>query len=389
MKYFIFIIILTCTLISCPYFDPMHGSKYLNYGNTYSLSFTDYSSLLICEKGQWSYNNVAVDGDTIYVVYYNEVTNRLILSRSKDRGSHWNDAVLAPGLYSCSIVCMKGVDGVIYIAYQQRDLLFCIVSYDGGDTIRLTDVAAIDTSGDGYTGITGHGDNIYISYSHKPDPEVNVCNVMCACSTDRGQTFSTMTVEASINAYASASSIAYNSSTGNVHIIYQGENDTVKHAMSTDLVNWTTAQVSSSEHRSSKICIENSGTIHVVYAGIGRAMYAYSNDGTAWTFDINVDSNSDPASDISMAEENGTLYAAYYKKSNMELEVAQGPSWSSHSIVDHDTAIGGTTGRLCSIDVSGSLVVVTYVDNGGEDVEDENNRLRLARSTDGGTTWNQ
>jgi hypothetical protein len=376
IKYILFTGIIVCTLISCPYFDPMHGSTYIEYGNTYSRSFTENTSLLICEKGQWSNNNVGVYQDTIYVVYYNETTNHLILSRSNDRGLHWKDAELTGDNGGCSIICMKELDNNLYISYDQGGRLYCIVSYDGGETMRCIDIAPINSNGDGYTGITGYGNNIYISYSTKTETD-GYCNMMCACSTDRGMTFSTDIVEESIPGYASASSIAYNPLTGNVHIIYQGDGDRVIHAKSTDLDNWTGGQVSETEHRSSKILVDPDNTIHVVFAGVSGVRYVSGGiNGESWPTENNFDTSVNFASDISFSEDNGTFYVAYYDVPNTEFNIATGPSWSIFTL-DVNSSGGGTSGRLCSIDAYGSFIVATYVDNGGEDELDENNRLRL------------
>ena len=47
MKYVIIVCCLVFTLVSCAYFDPMHGLTFLDYGDSYSLTFSGESAVLL------------------------------------------------------------------------------------------------------------------------------------------------------------------------------------------------------------------------------------------------------------------------------------------------------------------------------------------------------
>jgi hypothetical protein len=378
MKYFIFTVFILAAFTACNYFDPMHGLQFLDYGDPYSLSFSGGPAVL-SGSGETSYNNVGVDGDNVYVVYFDFGKFMFVLSRSQDGGSHWRDAHLSSS--HCFVDCMSVVAGNIYISYVQDGSLFCIVSYDGGTTIRSARIGPAVTSGDGYTGITGYGNDIYISYSNKQD---DLCDILCAYSKDKGRTFSVSTVESSAHTYASSTAVAYNHQTEKVYISYQhqtGDYSDVGFAMSSDLDTWETDFFADSDHQTSGIIAHGNGNIHLVHTGNTGPTYLNSiNDGSDWSGGLDIDTSCLAASDISFVKDGTILYTAYYDVLDQELKVSiYNGTWTTRT-VDPDTEGGGSAGRKCSIDASDNLVFVSYVSI--------DQKLMLSKSTDGGATWN-
>ncbi|MBN1700057.1 MAG: exo-alpha-sialidase [Spirochaetales bacterium] len=390
VKYILFLAIVFVILTGCPYFDPMHGIKILSYGGSYTLPSSGSVSRILCEKGHWSYNNAAARGDNVYVVYYDEIKDGLILTRSKDRGVNWSAAVLDSSSRAATLINMSEVEGVLYIAFNSGDRLVAMVSYDGGDSVRRCDIGAYLTSGDGYPGITGYGDNVYISYCNAHNDTEDICDIMCAWSEDRGLTFTTVAAAADIPGFSSPSSIAYSTLNDDVHIVFRGTDDYIHHTYSADLETWEApSQISTTPIQSCKAIIDDGGVIHVAVAGGGGALYFYSgNNGGTWTGPANINGDAVYSTDISMTLEEGGLHAAYYLAGAKEFRYSKRPvsTWNAVT-VDLESSAGSGTGRLCSVAASGSLVVVTYVDDGDNPDDDDDNRLRLAVSTNGGETF--
>ncbi|MBN2546085.1 MAG: exo-alpha-sialidase, partial [Spirochaetes bacterium] len=160
----------TNTYIS--YYDITNGNlkfaKSVNEGTTWSAGLQQ----TIDSAGDvGKYTSIAVNGDNIYISYFDDTNGNLKFARSTDAGETWPlaniktvDSSTGAGQYSSLAVS----DATIYISYYENlndDLKFAR-SDDGGTTWPAANIKTVDSTGNVgmSSSLAVNGSNVYISY---------------------------------------------------------------------------------------------------------------------------------------------------------------------------------------------------------------------------------
>lgn len=329
-------------------------------------------------------SSIAVDGQNVYVSYYDYTNGYLRFVRSTNGGASWTNmqTVDSIGIFSYNDTSIAVNESNIYIAYYDfngGNLKFAR-STDSG--VTWPDIQTIDSTGDvgRYVSIAVSGSNIYISYFNASNADLKF-----ARSTDNGSTWPAIQTVDSAGVVGQYTSIG--TSGTNVYISYfDNANADLKFARSTDSGStWPTIQtVDSIGSVGEKTSIVASGT--VVYISYydstnGSLKVAGSSDsGSVWSNIQTVDSTGDVGDDSSIVLDGSNIYISYYDSSNYDLKFARstdsGSTWPVIQTVDSSGYLGSDT----SIGVNGLNIYISYYSATGS-------ALKIAISNDGGVTW--
>jgi hypothetical protein len=289
------------------------------------------------------YTSIAVNGDNVYVSYFDSTNMDLKFARSTDGGATWSagniKAVDSAGDvgYFTSI---KADGSNIYISYLDgtNNELKIAKSTDSGATWPAGNIKTVDTNGVGYfTSTAVDGANVYISYGDTTNLDLKF-----AKSTDGGATWPAGNIKTidSAGSVGNQNSIMVNGSI--IYISYlDGTNYDLKIAKSTD----------------------------------GGATWPAGNIKT-------VDSAGSVGYYTSIVIDGANVYISYFYGTNNDLKFARstdsGATWPAGNIKTVDFTVD--VGLYSSITVDGANIYISYYDQ-------TNGDLKLAKSIDSGTTW--
>ena len=169
--------------------------------------------------------STAVDGNNVYICYYDGSSDDLMLAKSTDGGVTWPAGNIKTidttgGVYNYASM---GIDGNnIYVSYydDQNDDLKFAKSTDGGATWPAGNIKIIDSTDDSgrYVSMAIDGNNVYVSYFYYALPYRQLKFVK---STDSGVTWPTGNIKTvSIGSIQGSTSII---AKGNkIYICYDG-----------------------------------------------------------------------------------------------------------------------------------------------------------------------
>jgi hypothetical protein len=343
------------------------------------------------------YCSLAVDGNNVYICYFDETNGNLKIWKSTDGGDTWPEADIATvasagtvGEYSALTVD----DGAIFMCYNYfntHDLLF-LKSIDGGET--WSDSKIVDPiNWQSYeTAIAVAGDTVYISY-YEPAAK----DLMFTRSTDGGETWpvgNMVTIE-SAGEVGKFNSIAVDGN--NIYIsYYQATTYDLKFTKSADEgVSWPVGNIVTVDPTGdvgayNSISTYN-GTVFISYDDNTNdsVKLAKSTDGgETWLLGVVAELNlSSLGNHSSIQTKNGTdIYISFHGGVEQyrfyDLLIARstdgGVTWPMSNIVTVDSE--GVVGKHNSLSVVGDNIYISYYNSTNED-------LKFAKSITGGTLW--
>jgi glucose uptake protein GlcU len=343
-----------------------------------------------------SYSSLVVDGDNLYISYYDATNGDLKFAKSTDGGATWPlgnfetiDSVGDVGWYTS--IAVNGTN--VYISYldDTNGTLKFAKSTDGGYTWPAGNIKTIDSVGFiEYNTITVDGANIYISYLDGTNYDLKL-----AKSTDGGATWPAGNIKTvdSTGIVGQFSSVAINGT--NVYIsYYDNDNGNLKLAKSTDSgATWPAGNIKTIDSAGdvgmcTSIAVDGVNVYISYYANIDFDLkIAKSTDsGATWLAGNikTIDSTGNVGGYTSIAINGTNVYISYYDDDNGNLKFAEstdsGATWPAGNIKIVDSA--GYVGWYTSIAVNGTNVYISYYDLSNYD-------LKLAKSTDNGATWQE
>jgi len=357
------------------------------------------------------YNSIDVNGNTVYVSYYDSENMDLMLARSMDSGLTWKESDIRKvdskgnvGHDSCI-----AVDGNnVYISYYDstsRNLKFAR-SVDGGLTWKPEHIITVDTDkGAGmFSSVALSGKYIYLSYSNKKARQLKF-----AVSADRGKTWKKDDIRV-VDDTAVSKGGWYTSIAGQgdeVYISYNGAyhqrkmGKSLKFAKSRDRgKTWKAADIKIVEGPECSLGLYTSialrdNNLYISYTSKKGLKLAFSGDrGDTWKpEDIIIIDRAEKREHFgytSIAINNGTIYISYVRADTLRFAKSDdcGLTWSRNNIQTLDTIVKKNRkgrferGQTTSIATSGSNVFISYYDGLKE-------ALRIARSKDNGQKWNR
>jgi hypothetical protein len=283
-----------------------------------------------------SYTNVAWDGASAWIAYYDTTNQDVKLAKSSDGGASWTiqrvDGTGGVNVGQYLSLAVAGIGPTIAISYYEsggQDLR-CAVSTNGGVTWTRSLVDATNNTGQyTSTAIDGLG-NVVISYY-----DATAFDVKLATAASPYDTWTLTTVE-SVNIVGQYSQLALNSVTGQVYVAYYDASN---------------------------------ANLRLAYAASAAGPWSFADIDTVGTVGEYPSLRFDGVN---------TLWASWFDRTNGNLKVGSATAgaenlWTVYAAVD----TSGTVGMWTSLSVSGANIAISYY-------EEYNYNLKVARSTTGG-----
>jgi hypothetical protein len=362
---------------------------------------------------------IGINGDNLYVLYYDSTAQRLKITKSADRGVTWTSPFIVDntvGNYSTSNNLV--IDGTeIYVSYQRLDSVYFIQLTDQGSTFAKSNGTNISTMLAGYpygyeNAVACDTQYVYVIYSAGSDPAFS--------KALKGSTLSFSTPKYIDSALQTNSGnrkhlSAYIDASGNVNACYYDAttgSEGLKNASfaPTDTLPISVNRINAGTISTPAYIVTDAGSTGIAggptfisyYDTAAKALKMYERFtytypplmlgtvNTAATVD-NLSSDVGQYSRTIYLGTSATPYTLYYDKANTQVKFAKGtkypnnppsvpPSYSYSSVVVGQ--VGGAN-MDCSLayDQATGIFYAVFFDSSGSGA------LMFAKSMDGGVTW--
>lgn len=189
--------------------DATYPSFSYNLGST-ATKWHGLSSATVASEADCSFQDMAVSGDTVYVIYYNVVSSTRVLARSTDGGATWPTGNRTT-IYSALVVNPRiavsgtGATATVFVSYGRADNLYVARSLDGGSTFSEILAASkpagdpgSNATGDPSIAVSGTGASTYVYVGYLERAIVSAVyqfRAKVARSADQGATWTVWTVD--------------------------------------------------------------------------------------------------------------------------------------------------------------------------------------------------
>lgn len=356
---------------------------------------------------------IGINGNNLYILYYDSVLQKLMIIKSPDRGNTWNSPFVVDntiGYYGTSNnIAIDGSE--IYIAYQRTDSVYFIKLTDQGFTFipsNAQKISVITTYPYGYEcSIAFDTQNVYIVYSAGGGP------AFTKALKGSTMTFSTPVFIDSILSESSGNrkpTALFVDSIGNINVSYfddttGSEGLKVANFAPTDVLPKEVNRIPTTFPGSTYMIAQQGASIAMAAQPLFMSYYdssaktlnvyesfSYTNPPSMILYyvrkSVTVDSSS---SDIGRYCQSvywaSKLYTAYYDSANKLIKFSTGtkvasiPPEYSFTPVTIGSVGGSNMGISLAFDASRGIFYIVYYDSAG------GGSLKLAKSLDYGVTW--
>jgi hypothetical protein len=363
--------------------------------------------------------SLAVNGDTLYLLYYDSVVRKLFIMKSADKGKNWNAAYTVDNTtdyYSTSNNLV--FDGSnIYIVYQRSDTVYFVQLTDIGPSFTSSNFQAISTLGAypyGYeSSIACDASSVYIVFSEGgalaytytakggamnfPDPVLLDSNWPAPPANAGNRKLSSIYIDP--DGYVNVAYFDDYNSTNRLKLAHFSPTDSLPLAVPAITYVGSPGYVAGASYPSIG-SVWGSLRLISYYDTTAKTLnflekFAYGKPPLMMLYYTNVmrvidDSSADVGRYNKMLYLNYIAYIAYYDYTNKQLKFARGVKipWDSatdtppyHSFTKSVVGSVGGANFDCSLASDGETFYIAYYDSSGSGA------LKLAKSIDGGATW--
>jgi hypothetical protein len=360
---------------------------------------------------------LGVNGDTLYLLYFDYAARKLCLMKSPDTGKTWGAPYIVDNTtdyYSTSN--NLAVDGAnIYVVYQRSDKVYFVQVTDGGPSFSSSNFQTISTLAAypyGYeSSIACDMSNVYILFSEGgsvaytyaakaasmnfPDPVLLDSNWPAPDVGNRKRT----SLYLDPDGYMNVCYFDDYNSTNRLKLAHFLPADSLPYAVPAIFYTPGTTYITAADYPSIG-SVWGSLRLICYYDTMNKTLnflekFSYGKPPLLMLYYTNVmrvvdDTSSDVGRHCKMLYLNNVVYIAYYDYANKQLKFARGvkipwnpdpdtpPYYSfTKSVID---TVGGVNFE-CSLASDGEILYIAYYDSSGTGA------LKLAKSTDGGVTW--
>lgn len=363
--------------------------------------------------------SLGVNGDTLYVLYFDSVARKLFLVKSPDKGKTWNAPYTVDNTTDWYNVSNNlAVDGTtLYLCYQRSDKVYFVQLTDTGSTFTASNFQTISTFAAypfGYeNSIACDASNVYIVFSEGgavaftyaakagsinfPDPVCVDSNNGIPPDEDGNRKRTSLFIDAD----------------GYVNVVFFDDFDNyLRHArfLPTDSLPYDVPELTylpgpanvTSANYPSIGSIQGSLRLISYYDDATKTLnwlekFSYGKPPLMMLFYTNVmrvvdDSSSDVGRFCKSLFVNNTAFIAYYDYANKQVKLARGvkipwnpdpdtPPYYSFTTASVDTVGGANFDLSLGASADGQTLYILYYDSSGSGA------LKLAKSIDGGLSW--